>query len=250
MIMTNTNKITDTLLTHTELRTYPIDDIENITKGFFTWKVRSSLEPELFETKCKIIIFRDSLGYYWTFNSSSDLWYVYINDEWITMSRPEDQYLEGVDEALNYLAYTDVDLDAYYDSIKKIREFTPPEKPNADAYKEMICNIYQDYVDGYLTSLSSSILLKEHMIIDQDFDLWNVGCRSGKWYQFINDLWSVSERTPTISLSLPEDKIQEQKRAISLINFFKSGVGFLPELVSESWLPPSVLPQEIIQDKI
>ena len=226
----------------TELRVYSVDDIEKFSEGFLLWEASGGNESNELINKRNILIFRDLLGHYWTLNPSDRAWFVYINGDWITMSRPDEDFLEGVDEALDYLVYTDIDLDVYYETKKKKGKSSPPEKASPEAYQEMICGTYQDYIDGYLTSLSVNILLKEHMIVDKNGNLWNVGCRSGKWYQFVEETWVPSEETPSISMSPPENKHQENKRNLSLIEFYKSGAGILPEAVGDPWAPPTEFP--------
>ncbi|MCB1516575.1 MAG: zinc ribbon domain-containing protein [Hyphomicrobiaceae bacterium] len=228
----------------TPLHIFRIEEAKRCAEGFGKWLKSQRPEPEVVARRQRRLLFRDMGGHYWAVAPGGDDWFVQRNGKW-QVDRPHGM-LEGPDMARDFLDDGRPPFSAGREPPAATDESGPPKDVTLSGYVNRMRWIYNDYVGGTLNSTDARLLLRQHIIADVNAVLWNVGCRSGKWYRFDGENWQPSDMAPevdeTASPASIDEKTRVARQAATLL-FFASGADILPEEVAEPWAPPEDLPE-------
>jgi predicted nucleic acid-binding Zn ribbon protein len=183
--------------------------------------------------------FRDKMGDWWAVGILSREWYRFIDGRWRSHDAP-DGLLEGPAELERLAPPPGAPSRAAED---------PPSSPSPardaiEAITLVVRNTFGDYESGKLDSGFTTLLLRDHYLVDRSARLWSLGCRSRTWYVLDSGGWHQAP-TPTLG-SLPDAtqfSAMRESGQVAELTLLALEADSLPEAVADPWNPPPGVPE-------
>jgi hypothetical protein len=184
--------------------------------------------------------FRDQRGEWWTAGICSRQWYRFVDRHWRFGASP-DGFLEGPAE-LEKFAFP---ADAPTPGADDFTASSAPAPNAIEAITRIVRDTFGDYESGRLNSMSTTLLLRGHFLVDRTGRVWSLGCRSRKWYFLEAGQWHAAAAPPTPD-SLPDPSQFAAMRSsgqLAVLTFLALEASSLPEPVTDPWNPPPSFPE-------
>lgn len=209
------------------------------------------------------LVFRDSVGKWWTVGVRSLRWYRHAERGWEVAQAPPHR-LEGLAGLVSQ-------------GLPETPEPTPPEKGRSlkatQAITAFMHEIRERYEQGLIHSDSVQELVSSQYLVDRAGQVWTLGFQTRGWFFFNNRGWQPSDDPPDPAQLLSREhtvracpecqknypreaefcpqcggRLQvsldlTQSAAENLRDFLEHGSDTLPEPVVKVWLPPEELPE-------
>lgn len=185
-------------------------------------------------------VFLHNSGAWWTCCPGSGQWHRHIQGEWIPGSPPAGLLLGPA--WVSHLVVFGEDGDPIDDDEMDLEAVVDRQR-STDGCQTLamaVAQIQDSFAAGRLDSRSAEMVLRRLYLLDQEWRVWTVGVRSGRWYRLTGQGWDLSrvvpEGTPAFDETEYSQRIFEAQMPI-----IDGDAPALPETIVPVWQPPQGL---------
>lgn len=235
------------------------------------------LNPVEFALAVNDFRFRDEGGDYWFLDARTNHWYRFDQGRW-QASSTEPKSPEGPAWPRLNMTTSPEETEEGFEPLFEDQD--PQTWTPTKALEAMVQTTRLAYERGRMSSDHVEEFLVGQYVIDEEGRFWTVGVRSGHWYYFESGQWRMAEQPPGLD-SLLRLEVGPQKCAAcgqvveegdacpqcgapvvpklsgdleqayaAALEFILSGVGLIPEQVTDPWDPPPGFPEAVAEPGI